>query len=444
MTKLLYTDDFYCLARLIATNFRRYIAVRLYNYVPIETSEIIGAFAAITKKGRLFIHDVFRKFFDERHLAFVLLHETYHDLFNHFDRKVSNLAADLAVNSLLLHELKKVSSSNVANPRIPLPEPPDLKRTAEFMKYVKPDDEYLEIFRRLGINPPKYGILEPSIFGFPELLSAEEYDKLLQKKYKKNYSGLIVYIEAHGNSLSGGKLKIDEDDFADFPQIAPLVNTATKIDALKKMYEHFKSIGTCPAELKRLIDEIEGRAHLSIAKLIAGIVSTAIGGHISTEQTYFKKNRRWPHRPLLPRWIAKYPKLGIVLDTSGSISDAELKEMLVELKHVISHIGSVYVVCCDWSPYKIGLVSSILQVKDRLVGGGGTNMYAGLEALAAYKPDLAIVFTDGYSVWSKSNSFNVIDNKPKGLKDVLIVLINNDQVQTPPWARTIRLHQQKI
>jgi predicted metal-dependent peptidase len=75
-------------------------------------------------------------------------------------------------------------------------------------------------------------------------------------------------------------------------------------------------------------------------------------------------------------------------------------------------------------------VSSARQVE--LIGGGGTDMGAGIGAAAALRPRPAVtvVLTDGYTPWPAV--------APKGMR-VVVGLLGEAAPDAPPWARAVRV-----
>ena len=90
----------------------------------------------------------------------------------------------------------------------------------------------------------------------------------------------------------------------------------------------------------------------------------------------------------------------------------------------------VRVLACDYAAGPARRVSSARQIE--LVGGGGTDMGAGLAAAVALRPRPAItvVLTDGYTPWPAA--------APKGTR-VVIGLLGAGAPDAPAWARAVRV-----
>jgi predicted metal-dependent peptidase len=124
--------------------------------------------------------------------------------------------------------------------------------------------------------------------------------------------------------------------------------------------------------------------------------------------------------------------VAVVVDTSGSMSEGSLGQALAEIKGLLrsSGIGTgrLTVLACDTAVHSTRQVFSTDQVQ--LLGGGGTNMGAGISSAEALrpKPEVVVVLTDGFTPWPSQRP---------GV-EVVVALIGDGPVP-PPWARTVRV-----
>lgn len=127
-----------------------------------------------------------------------------------------------------------------------------------------------------------------------------------------------------------------------------------------------------------------------------------------TDYSFARVNRRYAHMGLsLPGkyGVGAMRKLAVIIDTSGSVSDNELKQYFGEICGAVEECcpSSLVVVYCD---AQVNHVDELDQPeKDALVprrvGGGGTDLRKATDYLAAEHPDVAAVIglTDGYTPW---------------------------------------------
>lgn len=132
------------------------------------------------------------------------------------------------------------------------------------------------------------------------------------------------------------------------------------------------------------------------------------------------------------------PRVACVIDTSGSISDAELRDFTAELVGIARASGvssGVTVIPCDSQAYPPQRIAKRGDVEGlELLGGGGTDMAAGMAAAADLHPcpHIVVVFTDGYTPWP--------DNPPARVDSTIVVLTSPEsQAHVPPWASSILL-----
>jgi predicted metal-dependent peptidase len=136
---------------------------------------------------------------------------------------------------------------------------------------------------------------------------------------------------------------------------------------------------------------------------------------------------------VLPALRRPVPEVAVVCDTSGSMTEDLLAMVLAEVEGLLRALGlarQVRVLACDTAVAPAQRVSSARQVQ--LVGGGGTDMGAGIAAAVALRPRPAVtvVLTDGYTPWPAA--------APKGTR-VVVGLLGADAPDAPPWARAVRV-----
>jgi predicted metal-dependent peptidase len=136
---------------------------------------------------------------------------------------------------------------------------------------------------------------------------------------------------------------------------------------------------------------------------------------------------------VLPALRRPVPEVAVVCDTSGSMSDELLAASLAEVEGLLNALGlarRLRVLACDTAAGPARRVTSARQVE--LVGGGGTDMGAGIAAAAALRPrpSIIVVLTDGFTPWP--------DGAPRGSK-VVVGLLGDEAPDAPDWARAIRV-----
>jgi len=138
---------------------------------------------------------------------------------------------------------------------------------------------------------------------------------------------------------------------------------------------------------------------------------------------------------VLPALRRPVPTIAVVIDTSASMSEEVLGEVVAELDGILRGVGvgrnRVSVLACDTEVHRVQHVSAARQVQ--LYGGGGTDMAAGIDAAMALRPtpSVVVVLTDGYTPWPAE--------KPRGARVVVGLLGAGDREVVPDWAESIRV-----
>jgi predicted metal-dependent peptidase len=141
-------------------------------------------------------------------------------------------------------------------------------------------------------------------------------------------------------------------------------------------------------------------------ELLGAAVRSAVSGPGAGEDySYGRPARRSSSVPgaVLPSLRRRPPRVCVIVDTSGSVSDAELGVALREVAAISRAVGGrrdlVRVVSCDAQAHGVRALCAAEGVE--LVGGGGTDLRAGFHrALRDHpRPDAVVVLTDGQTPW---------------------------------------------
>jgi predicted metal-dependent peptidase len=198
---------------------------------------------------------------------------------------------------------------------------------------------------------------------------------------------------------------------------------------------HSREAGNVPAGLLRWADELLEPAvdwRKALAAELRRAVADAAG---AVDYSYRRPSRRASvaGAVVLPALRRPVPDIAVVCDTSGSMSEELLAVALAEVEGLLRAVGvarQLRVLACDTAVAPVRRVSSARQVE--LIGGGGTDMGAGIEAAGRLRPRpaIAVVLTDGYTPWP--------DEPPRGMR-VVVGLIGDAAPEAPTWARAVRV-----
>ncbi|WP_373429409.1 VWA-like domain-containing protein [Streptomyces sp. V4I23] len=183
-------------------------------------------------------------------------------------------------------------------------------------------------------------------------------------------------------------------------------------------------------------------------QLLGAAVRSAAGAPgVGEDHSYRRPSRRSAGVPgvLLPSLRRTPPRVCVVIDTSGSVSDAELGSALLEVAAISRAVGGrrdlVSVISCDAAA---GVAVPLCRAENiELVGGGGTDLRSGFaRALRSRpRPDVIVALTDGQTAWPSAQPpcRTVVGLFPRPVRAVSEE--NPDYVpDTPPsWARVVTI-----
>jgi predicted metal-dependent peptidase len=345
-------------------------------------------------------------------LAAVIYHELLHLLRDHAGRKwgdwsceLWNLAADAEINDGLREERLKL--------------PPD------------------------AVYPESFG-------GSPGRLAEEYYDLMRDtlgpERQTSDTRGNQVPQECGSRCRLGegsGVTAIAEpwelpaDVDAEAPGVGVAEASIIRDRVARAVAQSAKVCGNVPGHLQRwagieLRPQVDWRRELSSALRTA--LRTVAG---AVDYSYQRPARRQAisENVLLPSLVRPDPQVAIVVDTSGSMGSQELSLAVTEAVQVLRLVGrtrGVQVLAVDAAVQVCETVSRMDQID--LLGGGGTDMAAGINAAASLhpRPEVLLVLTDGATPWP--------DRPPAGMR-VIVGLIGNAGSTAPQWARTVRIAQ---
>jgi predicted metal-dependent peptidase len=129
---------------------------------------------------------------------------------------------------------------------------------------------------------------------------------------------------------------------------------------------------------------------------------------VGEDYSYGRPSRRSASLPgiVLPSLLRRPPRVSVIVDTSGSVSDAELGSAILEIAGIARALGGrrdlVSVLSCDAAAHVTHPLCRGEQIP--LVGGGGTNLRTGFVKVLHTNPvpDVIVALTDGQTPWPEA------------------------------------------
>jgi predicted metal-dependent peptidase len=172
--------------------------------------------------------------------------------------------------------------------------------------------------------------------------------------------------------------------------------------------------------------------------VLAGAIKRSIAHKAGqVDYSYRRPGRRRIPNVVTPSMRRPVPTLAVVVDTSGSMSNDDIRAALSEVQGISRQVGvrgpQLRLLMVDADVHTVAPVFDVRAVEVR--GGGGTDMRVGItgaETLSP-KPDAIVVLTDGFTPWPDS---------PTSSRLVIGLIGNEANVaqaaeHVPEWATTV-------
>ena len=230
---------------------------------------------------------------------------------------------------------------------------------------------------KAGFQIPVGGLLDAQ---YDEKWSTDQvYDQLNKDQYIPNSETLMLDLNEDG---------VPEDAGIG----SPLVSIIVRAKQAAEMSGEAKR-GLVPDEILRRIDEL-----LNPKLPWQVILHKFLDRRVKEEYSWARRNRRYHADTYLPS-LHSYGlgHLTFAIDTSGSIEDKELQEMLSEIQGVqqVFTPEKMTIIDCDAVIHKIHDVDQSTNILDlKFAGGGGTSFYPVLEYVEEHPTQALIYFTD--------------------------------------------------
>ena len=369
-----------------------------------------------TDGRRFFYNPAFVKALNDQELLFLCGHEVLHCVFDHFDRRedrnpqIYNMAGDYVINLLLVEESvgEKITT-------VPI-------------------------------------LLD---YKYSGMVSEEIYDLLIKDNNSQNKQTLDVHFDADGKDGEGDEAGNSGDADSDGGQGSgksvqeQLEETFGKMsnDERKQFKDELKEAiiesaeqagaGNTPAGIKRMIKEwtepvVDWRT----------LLRTQCESSLKEDFTFMRPSRKSHSTNCIIPGMNNAQKLEVdcSIDMSGSISNAQAKDFLGEVKGIMNQFTDyvLRVWCFDTDVYGMEKFTpeNVDEIDDyQTTGGGGTDFECNWKFMKEndIEPKQFILFTDGYPCggWGDAQYCDTV------------FLIHGNQSTVAPFGITVHYEEPK-
>ncbi len=320
----------------------------------------------------------------------VFIHEILHLILLHFsrqsrrDQKLWNVACDLAVNQLVL----RGGDKNVALPCDGL--------TVQAME------------KDLGIDLPRNA-------------GAEVYYDILEK-----------HLPRINISLTGNQIKVEIDvngEKKEYTVSQILEGDDSSLDKeliksyINKLIDQAKQVGSIPGHIEMILKDLYAPPQVDWRRVLRRFLAGR--GKMLNQQTWLKESRRFVGFP------GKSKKVGLTallaIDTSGSISDADLQGFLNEVRGISKITGAkIYVTQCDTEPTNPVELRRFVR-NPKFTGRGGTDFRPVFKMADEMRVPLVVYLTDGYGT------------TPETVHQRVLWVLTRNSTNPAPYGEVVKL-----
>lgn len=452
--------------RMLAIRRLPYLAYWLTSLVPVRIN-LPFAWMAVDDKGRLYYNEDVMK---ENSLAdnvVVILHEVLHMVLGHpktaetllspykehenfFIRNAcSQLAGDFVVDGILADPSIGIQPGDDVKRNFRLPQDFGLPEKKGMVDYYY---MLLEAYEKPNEAKNKNPNVDTKKIKDVISLIAKNFEAFCNKPNEEgngpgNQSGCGDDSEKRKSMGGGSDIvprpwnmgPIDTEGKPIFPEDAPGIpkdrqerlNRATK--RALEVFVRRNGIGTVPGEFVRQLDEAfipKVNPFDYLASVVRHRIELCGAGAVPD----YNKPRRKPYlfpqdKLILPRYRKPKVRTAFLFDTSGSMTKDQLSLGLGAVMFGLHSLGELDVYCADAELQGAQKVRNISEIK--LLGGGGTDMGAAIEAILENEDyQNIIVLTDGYTPWCE---------RPKKTHVIVALTDPSNESSVPDWATVVKL-----
>lgn len=288
----------------------------------------------------------------------------------------------------------------------------------------------INIPRVITLKKEEHELIFPERFQLPDKQSAEFYFFEIMKQSKK--------VSAKKEIISISDCIKNHEKWTD-AKVSDPVSFSRKVetfiqDIAKEAFNECQSRGTVPSYISQMIQQLLEPPKLPYYQIIRKLVRSSRIGKFKSSSTRINRKRTYvfvtnqknvPEISPFPGRVRDYTfKIGVLIDTSGSMSVDKIRQALSGVRNLIENDRNciTIVIEIDVVVQKEYRVKRIDDIEFNVKGRGGTELFPALKRFKELKTDVVLGFTDGWC-----ENINVIDRKLLPKKIIWVVLNGSDE-----------------
>lgn len=385
-------------ARYLATRLQSYLSSALFALSPLMLGGL-GTFA-VDRRWRLYMDPTTLRDWSTEECAAVLLHEVGHLVRDHGRRGTEvacfdtasqllwNIAGDMAINDDLVAD------------RLQLPGQPVTPSACGFSSGLL-EEEYFRLLRTRSSNDSglAFGLDDDTVDRSDGRANDRDDHPGIDHDLDAEGRHHVHASPDCGSGADGRRRPWEVDDDFGVDGVSPAAARSIR----HQVANTIRSRGNVPAGWRRWAEDLTD-IHPDWRRILrAALIRPRSWTAGRLERTWTRPDRRAGSHSgfLFPGVRSPRFEIAVIIDTSASMSDAELGAALGEVTAVQRQCGvkDLWVIPCDAEPGEPQRVRNTATVS--LCGGGGTDLRPAIALLGGLRPrpDVAVVITDGGTPW---------------------------------------------
>lgn len=402
-----------------------YIIMNMQLEVDFYADTIAGVSCISRNPMTLLINPFLFLEFSLKEMLFILCHEIEHLVLNHPSEtlrinpsleanktRLLNYAMDCSINERLNYEIAQGNDNFLSMPKGSV-----TKKTIEELA-----------------NKANLADLESYLYYYEYIKDLKQVEPISmglgdteQSNGKGNGEGKQIITPK--NSQKGGEFAFEMNEDSEYISEATKEFVKMAVEAITE-----ENRGLLPAYQQEALERLLGKPKINWKQVLKQYIGNI---PIPFKKTKTRLNRRQPTRfDLSGKLSDRTVKLVVAIDTSGSMSDECIKNVMIEIFEIVKNRKhEITIIECDAEINKVYKVKTIKDIDNKVSGRGGTSFVPVIEYInknSYFRDSVLIYFTDGFG--------DCQIPRPKTYRNLWVVIGNEENLSLEePYGKVMKL-----